>query len=693
MQKTLFGTPGGGGGGGGSFRSSPQTTSPDMGAATASPFSESPPYEGTVTYDLLSASGFRREEEEEERRLPEPYRQLIRKAAAFFEDNPNIIETMRHGLPGNAPQGPTFTLETPEDRISVRPEHVTFTEQRQLTGLDPTVPVDVMSSPVLLSPELRGDDYVYEKIGEVSPEPTYTVPRVLSDEEQELLRTGYAEEPVEPDVVFRDRDPSFSRFREDYLSPKSPSPLPNVPADIRFVQMWEANRRRNPDPRRRDWVEENVIKREDLINFLNLKNEDAGLPEGHLRTMALIESSLDPTAETSYSIGFNHRKNKGTTFEEKMKWAEENYSAKGLFQFIASTAKEYGLRGRGFDNRLDYVASTDAASRMAKEHQETLRNLFGREPVGWELYLMHQQGPGITPRLFTQSDRNVYDVFVDYWIEVGEYSPSKAADKARKSILDNGGRLDQTAGEFANKWKNRYLNAFSELSPGLSTELDTSRFLIPLQESEVRMPPERGSGEIGREIFEGLGDLLPEMIRPEAEGLRRGLSPYQAADISQIRSPGPFADILMEEYGYPGTGRVVPESRPTAPTAQELIDVRGDLLSSMVAAQRYGVETQRASQRFFQGMSRVFGNPQDIAQESRNRGVGLDIMRRGGLTDASIEELTAVADDMVLEQLRIIMDRPVPTDQETGLDLYRGVGESNASNRRPVPFSGIGGFF
>lgn len=689
MQKAIMAASGGSGAGGaGGIHA--------VGAAPyaepAREYYERPELEETLGFSTL-AFGSGPVEDVEERRLPEPYRQLIRKAAAFFEDNPNIIETMRHGLPGNAPQSPTFTLETPEDRISVRPEHVTFTEQRQLTGLDPTVPVDVMSSPVLLFPEFRGDDYVYEKIKEVLPEPTYTVPRVLSDEEQELLRKGYEEEPVGPDVVFRDRDPSFSRFREDYLSPKSPSPLPNVPDDIRFVQIWEADRRRNPDPRRRDWVEENVIKREDLINFLNLKNEDANLPEGHLRTMALIESSFDPTAETSYSIGFNQEDNTGTTFEERMEWAEENYSAKGLFQFIASTAKEYGLKGRGFDNRLDYVASTDAATRMAKKHQETLRNLFGREPVGWELYLMHQQGPGITPRLFTQSNRNVYDVFVDYWIEVGGYSPSKAADKARKSILDNGGQLDQTAGEFANKWRDRYLNAFSSLSPGLSTELDTSRFLSPLQEPEIRMPPERGAGEIGREIFEGLGDLLPEMIRPETEGLRRGPSPYQAADISQIRSPGPFADILMEEYGYPGTGLVVPESRPTAPTAQELIDVRGDLLSSMVAAQRYGIETQQASQRFFQGMSRVFGNPQDIAQESRNRSVGLDIMRRGGLTDASIEELTAVADDMVLEQLRIIMDRPVPTDQETGLDLYRGVGESNASNRRPVPFSGIGGFF
>jgi len=692
MQKAIMAATGGSGAGGaGGIHA--------VGAAPyaepAREYYERPVLEETLGFSTLT-SGPEPVQDVEERRLPEPYRKLIRQAAAFFEDNPNILEERMHGLPGNPPRGPTFTLERPEDRISVRPEDVTFTEQRQLTGLDPTVPVDVMSSPVLLSPELRGDDYVYEKIKEVLPEPphsVYTVPRVLSDEEQELLRKGYAEEPVEPDVVFRDRDTSFFSFREDYLRPTSPNPLPNVPDDIRFVQMWEENRRRNPDTRRRDWVEENVIRREDLVNFLNLKNEDAGLPEGHLRTMALIESSFDPTAETSYSIGFNHSDNKGTTFEEKMRWAERNYSAKGLFQFIESTAKEYGLRGRGFDNRLDYVASTDAATRMAKEHQGTLRNLFGREPVGWELYLMHQQGPGITPRLFTQSNRNVYDVFVDYWIEVGEYSPSKAADKARKSILDNGGRLDQTAGEFANKWKNRYLNAFSSLSPGLSTELDTSRFLMPLQEPEVRMPPERGSGEIGREILEGLGDLLPEMIRPDQEGLRRGPSPYQAADISQIRSPGPFADILMEEYGYPGTGRVVPESRPTAPTAQELIDVRGDLLSSMVAAQRYGIETQRASQRFFQGMSRVFGNPQDIAQESRNRSVGLDLMRRGGLTDASIEELTAAADDLVLEQLRIIMDRPVPTDEETGLDLYRGVGESNASNRRPVPFSGIGGFF
>ena len=421
MQKALFGTGGGGSGGsGGSFRSPPQTTSSDMGAATTSTFSDNPSHEGTITYDLLSASGFRREkeEEEEERRLPEPYRQLIRKAAAFFEDNPNIIETMRHGLPGNAPQDPTFTFESPEDRISVRPEHVTFTEQRQLTGLDPTVPVDVMSSPVLLSPELRGDDYVYEKIKEVLPEPTYTVPRVLSDEEQELLRKGYEEEPFEPDVVFR--DPSQ---RTDYLRTEA-APVPPVPDDIRFVQIWEADRQRDPDPRRRDWVEENIIGREDLINFLNLKNEDANLPEGYLRTTALIESTLDPTAETSYTIGFYDADNPGSTFEEKMRWAERNYSAKGLFQFINSTAKEYGLRGRGFDNRLDYVASTNAAMRMAKNNQRTLRGIFGREPVGWELYTMHQQGPGITPRLFSQPNRNVYDIYVEYYEEINRDPPN-----------------------------------------------------------------------------------------------------------------------------------------------------------------------------------------------------------------------------------------------------------------------------
>lgn len=74
--------------------------------------------------------------------------------------------------------------------------------------------------------------------------------------------------------------------------------------------------------------------------------------------------------------------------------------AKGLFQFVPATAKQYGIEGR----ELDPMANTEAAARfylenrrsIVRSHEMTDRPYLSasEEPNGLDMYLAHQQGAG-----------------------------------------------------------------------------------------------------------------------------------------------------------------------------------------------------------------------------------------------------------------------------------------------------------
>lgn len=106
-----------------------------------------------------------------------------------------------------------------------------------------------------------------------------------------------------------------------------------------------------------------------------------------------------------------------------------NSSAGGLFQFIDSTAQQYGLK-----NKFDVNASADAGARLARDNAAGLRKVLGREPTAGELYLAHQQGLGGARKLLANPGARAVDV-------VG-------ADAVRL----NGGNENMTAGEFAGLW-------------------------------------------------------------------------------------------------------------------------------------------------------------------------------------------------------------------------------------------------
>lgn len=133
-----------------------------------------------------------------------------------------------------------------------------------------------------------------------------------------------------------------------------------------------------------------------------------GLPSGYLSRTAQIESSGNPDAHNASG-------------------------ATGLFQFMPSTAKQYGLT-----NPYDPVASTDAAAQLAAANEATLAKGLGRQPTPAELYLAHQQGAGGALGLLQNPD-----------------APASSIIGA-KAVTQNGGTSGMSASQFAGMWENKY---------------------------------------------------------------------------------------------------------------------------------------------------------------------------------------------------------------------------------------------
>lgn len=103
--------------------------------------------------------------------------------------------------------------------------------------------------------------------------------------------------------------------------------------------------------------------------------------------------------------------------------------AAGLFQFIPSTARQYGLT-----DPYDPEANTRAAIRLMRDNAGHLRKSLGRDPTVGELYLAHQQGAGGASKLLKNPNARAADI-------VGS-----------RAVSLNGGSADMTAQSFANLW-------------------------------------------------------------------------------------------------------------------------------------------------------------------------------------------------------------------------------------------------
>jgi hypothetical protein len=140
------------------------------------------------------------------------------------------------------------------------------------------------------------------------------------------------------------------------------------------------------------------------------------------KAKGLPEGTLDAFAEIESGSGRNLR--------------AKSSSAKGPFQFVDSTAKRFNLK-----DPMDPIASAIATAEYAAQNRELFKQQFGREPTGRDLYLMHQQGEGGGPKLLRNPNAKAVDV-------VG-----------LQAVLNNGGNINMSAGQFAEIIQRKYDNA------------------------------------------------------------------------------------------------------------------------------------------------------------------------------------------------------------------------------------------
>lgn len=162
-----------------------------------------------------------------------------------------------------------------------------------------------------------------------------------------------------------------------------------------------------------------------------------------------------------------------------------NSSAGGLFQFIDSTARQYGL-----SNKFDAAQSADAAARLMRDNATYLRKTLNREPTAGELYLAHQQGAGGAAKLLANPNALAVDV-IGY-----------------EAVRLNGGAPGMTAGQFAEKWTRKMDGASAKL-PDWYTNADAD---TQLKYEEMARRREKELAVEGRTVIETAINNAPTAI-------------------------------------------------------------------------------------------------------------------------------------------------------------------------------------
>lgn len=205
-------------------------------------------------------------------------------------------------------------------------------------------------------------------------------------------------------------------------------------------------------------------------------------------------------------------------------------SAGGLFQFVDSTAAQYGLA-----DRFDPVQAADAAARLARDNAGHLRKVLGRDPTAGELYLAHQQGAGGAAKLLRNPGARAVDV-------VG-------ADAVRL----NGGNADMTAGDFANLWISKAGGgravAAAPANTGSTIDFARAGAVDPITTAATDAPPTAGGIRVS--LTGGVG-AVPKM---QAGTLRGDAFNRAAIDIHTNRLDtamrGQMDAIALEHDGDP----------------------------------------------------------------------------------------------------------------------------------------------
>lgn len=210
----------------------------------------------------------------------------------------------------------------------------------------------------------------------------------------------------------------------------------------------------------------NVSDKGAVTDIIRQKAKEYGIAEEDFLRFAAIETGnkFDPRA---------HNKKSG---------------AKGLFQFIPSSAKAYGIAGREFDAS----ANTDAAARMYRDNMKTMKK-FGIETSAANMYLAHQQGVGGLKQLHDASlgKRNL--------TATAKRNMMANVDSKTAALLK--GKSDQEQAKiFLEHWKQK----FAAIDVSKITQSEAGKARLPVAKPAVAMAAGTQAPEGGKFTEKGL---------------------------------------------------------------------------------------------------------------------------------------------------------------------------------------------
>ena len=202
---------------------------------------------------------------------------------------------------------------------------------------------------------------------------------------------------------------------------------------------------------------------------------------------------------------------------------------------------------------------------------------------------------------------------------------------------------------------------------------------MKLRRDDIRMADEafeeRGMGAV---LFDSVfGGLNTKGISGSA---RPGSDRY---DEFYVEGQPDFQSQLIEDFDYPSvadpeTGdMIIPtdkgmysekerteRSRVDMPAYQEIEDARGHMLGSALMAKQYGPKTAAKIGGIGEFMDYTINgsNGRDVAMDTRNNAIGVQIFKKAGI-NATPQELTRLVDGAIFKQLDVILGR---TEDEQG---------------------------
>ncbi|NTG94256.1 hypothetical protein [Rhizobium rhizogenes] len=273
-----------------------------------------------------------------------------------------------------------------------------------------------------------------------------------------------------------------------------------------------------------------------LFNAIEQRN---GLPAGYLARTMQIESG-----------GRNTGPNQA--------------GAEGYFQFIPSTAARMGVNPR------DLNSSADGAGRLAAESARYLRTGLGREPTAAELYLAHQQGAAGAMKLLSNPNENA------------------ASLVGTKAIIQNGGREDMTAAQFAQMWANKF-----DGTKGTTTAIPSGNGL--------GVPPDaikayrEGVTADAKAYWSDIQDGIKKGYAPDANEF--SLFARQLALVDDPNFKSEVGRFMNSEAAGQALAQLPPEQRAAAISGLQASAADGSTLAQqdiLSAAQRYDQQSAEA---------------------------------------------------------------------------------------------------